>query len=407
MPNEIVALRPGRRRPAVPLHAGLRRRRRRRSLRLPPGRERPRSARRRRRPDRPASALAPVALAALWPHAQLGPLRRRAGARAASAASARRASTSARPRTATSCSSPTGSRSTPTWSPSATRRRVAARALRLRRRPAGDRAAQLADGRDATRCGCAWRRSTAPSRAFAHGRHDRRSCPARPAARAGAVPASGAPSCRCRRDAGAGARPSSMGDAAGVVLPRDTVRVAAGGPALALSDLALGVGRRQRRRGCRRRRHRVLLTPFGIVPEGSEVGALLRGQRRGPGATRVRAPDRGVPDEGRSGGAGAPAGRALGVRRAGGRPVIRARRTLQLARSQAGALHARGARARDRGRVDDVRRREFRVLKRGNSRRQAPDCSSRAEVRLHLAVHQLPELDQAERVRLERAVGVV
>ena len=61
-----------------------------------------------------------------------------------------------------------------------------------------------------------------------------------------------------------------LGDSLGVVLPRDTVRVTGPGPALALSDLALGV------RGASARweptpQDTVLLTPFDLFLEGSEV----------------------------------------------------------------------------------------------------------------------------------------
>ncbi len=61
-----------------------------------------------------------------------------------------------------------------------------------------------------------------------------------------------------------------LGDSLGVVLPRDTVRVAGTGSAIALSDLALGV------RGASARweptpEDTVLLTPFDLFREGSEV----------------------------------------------------------------------------------------------------------------------------------------
>jgi hypothetical protein len=61
-----------------------------------------------------------------------------------------------------------------------------------------------------------------------------------------------------------------VGDSLGVVLPRDTVRVTGMGPALFLSDLALGVP------GASARweptpRDTVLLTPFDFFLEGSEV----------------------------------------------------------------------------------------------------------------------------------------
>jgi GWxTD domain-containing protein len=61
-----------------------------------------------------------------------------------------------------------------------------------------------------------------------------------------------------------------MGDKLGIVLPRDTVRVAAPGPSLSLSDIGLGL------RGASARWEpapgdTVLLTPFDLIREGSEI----------------------------------------------------------------------------------------------------------------------------------------
>jgi len=63
----------------------------------------------------------------------------------------------------------------------------------------------------------------------------------------------------------------SEGADAGVVLPRDTVRVAAPGPALALSDLALGIRSASARWVPAGAADTVYLTPFDLFLEGSEV----------------------------------------------------------------------------------------------------------------------------------------
>ena len=62
----------------------------------------------------------------------------------------------------------------------------------------------------------------------------------------------------------------SQGADAGVVLPRDSVRVGAPGPALALSDLALGI-RAASARWFPTPADTVLLTPFNLFLKGSEV----------------------------------------------------------------------------------------------------------------------------------------
>ena len=61
-----------------------------------------------------------------------------------------------------------------------------------------------------------------------------------------------------------------QGADAGIVLPRDSVRVAARGPALALSDLALGI-RAASARWLPTPADTVLLTPFDLFLEGSQV----------------------------------------------------------------------------------------------------------------------------------------
>jgi hypothetical protein len=74
------------------------------------------------------------------------------------------------------------------------------------------------------------------------------------------------------------------GPDAGLVLPRDTVRVAAAGPALSLSDLALGV-RSASARWLPAAADTVFLTPFDLVPAGSEVELYYEGTGATPGAT--------------------------------------------------------------------------------------------------------------------------
>jgi hypothetical protein len=74
----------------------------------------------------------------------------------------------------------------------------------------------------------------------------------------------------------------SQGLDAGVVLPRDTVRVAALGPALALSDLALGI-RAASARWLPVRGDTVLLTPFNLFLEGSEVELYYEASGTVPG----------------------------------------------------------------------------------------------------------------------------
>ena len=152
-----------------------------------------------------------------------------------------------------------------------------------------------------------------------------------------------------------------MGDIAGVVLPRDTVLVSHDGAGLALSDLAIGVDGSS-----------VLwkptpsdtayLTPFGMVPEGrgAELYYEVSGVRAGASYAHEIAVYLLKGDE------AAPERRAvvrLRFDEVAADSVIHARRTLQLRRLKPGSylldVHVSGA---DGG--TDVRRREFRVLKR-------------------------------------------
>jgi GWxTD domain-containing protein len=74
----------------------------------------------------------------------------------------------------------------------------------------------------------------------------------------------------------------SQGEDAGVVLPRDTVRVEGPGPGLGLSDLALGI-RAASARWLPTPADTVLLTPFKLFLEGSEVELYYEASRTVPG----------------------------------------------------------------------------------------------------------------------------
>jgi hypothetical protein len=151
-----------------------------------------------------------------------------------------------------------------------------------------------------------------------------------------------------------------QGGDAGVVLPRDTVRVAGGGPALALSDLALGVAAASatwQPAG----NEPVLLTPFDLFPEGSELKLYYEAAGAAQGADyrheiavfrmkgKPAAPDR------------RPAVTLSVDERAAG-PVIRSYRTLQLRNLKAGTYMIE-VRVRGPGGREDVRRRAFQVVK--------------------------------------------
>ena len=151
-----------------------------------------------------------------------------------------------------------------------------------------------------------------------------------------------------------------QGEEAGVILPRDTVRVAALGPALALSDLALGVepaSATWRPAGA----EPVLLTPFDLFPERSELRLYYEAAGAVPGAEyrheiavfRMKG-ELAVPDR-------RPAVTLSVSERAAG-PVIRAYRTLQLRDLKAGSYMIE-VRVRGPGGNEDVRRRAFRVVK--------------------------------------------
>ncbi|HKT59247.1 MAG TPA: GWxTD domain-containing protein, partial [Gemmatimonadales bacterium] len=150
-----------------------------------------------------------------------------------------------------------------------------------------------------------------------------------------------------------------QGPEAGVVLPTDSVTVRAAGPVLSLSDLALGV-RAASARWLPTPADTVLLTPFDLFLAGSPVelyyeaagaqaGAIYRHEI---GVFRVgreeRVEDRPVV--------------TLRVDEAAGADVIRAHRTLQLARVKPGAYVVEVKVTAPDG-TSDVRRRAIRVIK--------------------------------------------
>jgi GWxTD domain-containing protein len=150
-----------------------------------------------------------------------------------------------------------------------------------------------------------------------------------------------------------------QGDSAGLVLPRDTVRVAAG-PALALSDLALGVDAAsaswQPPAG-----EPVLLTPFDLFPIRSELrlyyeaaGAVAGADYRHEIAVFRMKGDPPAPDR-------RPAVTLSVTERAEG-PFIRSYRTLRLRDLKAGSYMIE-VRVRGPAGSEDVRRRAFQVVK--------------------------------------------
>jgi hypothetical protein len=125
-----------------------------------------------------------------------------------------------------------------------------------------------------------------------------------------------------------------VGDSVGIVLPRDTVRVDRSAGALSLSDLALGI------RGASAvwepaPGDTVLLTPFDLFPEGSEVELYYEAGGAAPGISyrhdiavyRVR---------GKSGLAERRPVVTLGFDEPASDTVLRAHRVLQLARLKPG-----------------------------------------------------------------------
>jgi hypothetical protein len=151
-----------------------------------------------------------------------------------------------------------------------------------------------------------------------------------------------------------------QGDSAGVVIPRDTVRVAREDAPLALSDLALGVEAASAT-WVPPGGEPVLLTPFDLFPMRSELrlyyevsGALTGADYRHEIAVFRMKGDPATADR-------RPAVTLSVDERAAG-TVIRAHRTLQLRDLKAGSYLVE-VRVRGPGGSEDVRRRAFRVVK--------------------------------------------
>ena len=151
-----------------------------------------------------------------------------------------------------------------------------------------------------------------------------------------------------------------LGDSLGIVLPRDTVRVDAVGGSLSLSDLALGV-RGASARWAPAPGDTVLLTPFDLFVEGSEVELYYEAGGAAPGTSyrhdiavyRVR----GEP--------GAPERRAvvtLSVEERAPAPQLRSHRVLQLTRLKPGRYVIEVSLRAPEGQAV-ARRREFLVVR--------------------------------------------
>ena len=152
-----------------------------------------------------------------------------------------------------------------------------------------------------------------------------------------------------------------VGDSLGIVLPRDTVRVDVAGAGLTVSDLALGI-RGASAAWAPAPGHTVLLTPFDLFPEGSEVelyyevdgAAVGTSYRHEIAVFRMR--DRPRVAERRP-------VVTLGFEEPAAEPLLRSQRVLQLARLEPGRyLIEVQVRAPDGDAV--ARRREFLVVRR-------------------------------------------
>jgi GWxTD domain-containing protein len=154
-----------------------------------------------------------------------------------------------------------------------------------------------------------------------------------------------------------------LGDSLGVVLPRDTVRVTGPGPALSLSDLALGVRGASARWGPTPQ-DTVLLTPFDRFLEGSEVELYYEAAGATEGAPyrheiavfRVK---------GESGIAEHRPVVTLGFDARAAGPLLRSHRVLQLARLKPGRYLIE-VQVHSPGGQPVTRRREFRVVRAGS-----------------------------------------
>jgi GWxTD domain-containing protein len=151
----------------------------------------------------------------------------------------------------------------------------------------------------------------------------------------------------------------SQGPEAGVVLPRDSVRIAAPGPGLALSDLALGI-RAASARWLPTPADTVLLTPFKLFLEASEVELYYEASGASPGTPyrhqiavyRMKSEGRLEPRPVVT----------LGFEERADGALLRSHRTLQLGRLKPGAYVVEVKVAGPAG-VPAVRRRELRVVR--------------------------------------------
>jgi GWxTD domain-containing protein len=149
----------------------------------------------------------------------------------------------------------------------------------------------------------------------------------------------------------------SESDGAGLVLPRDSVRVAAPGPGLTLSDLALGI-RAASARWLPTPADTVLLTPFDLFLEGSAVELYYEASGTTEGASYRH--HIAVYQVKRNGKLEARAVVSLGFDERAGGSAVRAHRTLQLARLEPGSYVVE-VRVEGPG-GSAVRRREMRVV---------------------------------------------
>ncbi|HUR93208.1 MAG TPA: GWxTD domain-containing protein [Gemmatimonadales bacterium] len=157
-----------------------------------------------------------------------------------------------------------------------------------------------------------------------------------------------------------------QGPDAGVVLPRDTVRVAPAPPGLSLSDLALGV-RAASARWEASPGDTVLLTPFDLFVEGREIELYYEAAGVRPGTAyrhqiavfRMRGAEDRVDQR--------PVV-SLAFEEPASGEVIRAHRTLQLRKLKPGAYVVEVKVLESDGRTES-RRRAFRVIKQERSRR--------------------------------------
>ncbi|HEX6616921.1 MAG TPA: GWxTD domain-containing protein [Gemmatimonadales bacterium] len=149
----------------------------------------------------------------------------------------------------------------------------------------------------------------------------------------------------------------SESDSAGLVLPRDSVRVTAPGPGLTLSDLALGIPAASAR-WLPTPADTVLLTPFDLFLEGSAVQLYYEAAGTTEGASYRH--HIAVYQVKRNGKLEARAVVRLGFDERAGGPAVRAHRTLQLARLKPGSYVVE-VRVEGPG-GSTVRRREMRVV---------------------------------------------